>query len=170
MDRMPETSTCLMRLPTTSFSRSLFSVSTSGSSGTGAHLGVLSLGLGAVARCRQRPPRLLHSRLLGLLLRPTLARPALLLVDVHGGEEALGVVRTALLDLITGQRVEPLRREFLQTRLVVLAARTGGRFGDAVGEESEHQFACRLPPAVEVHGADDRLHRVGEDRGLVAAA
>src|SRR3954447_1167237 len=107
---MPLTSTCLMRLPTTSFSRSRFRVSTSGSSGTGGHLG-LCLGVGAVAGCRQRTPRLGGGRLLGLLLGPPLARAALLFVDVDGGEEALGVVGPVLLHLVPGQRVEALRRQ-----------------------------------------------------------
>src|SRR5438477_4632614 len=87
IDRLPLTSTCLMRLPTTSFSRSRLRVSTSGSSGTGAHLFVRP-GLRAVTSRRQRSPGLGGRRLLGLLLRPTLARAALLLVDVDGGVEA----------------------------------------------------------------------------------
>src|SRR5438477_9006489 len=88
IDRMPLTSTCLMRLPTTSFSRSRLSVSTSGSSGIGGHF--VGIGVGAVASRRQRPPRLRRGRLLGLLLGPALARAALLVVDVDGGVEALG--------------------------------------------------------------------------------
>src|SRR4051812_18644420 len=98
---MPETSTCLMRLPTTSFSRSRLRVSTSGSSGISTHLGG-----GAVARGRQRPPRLLGGGLLGLLLRPALARATGLFVDEDGGEEALGVIGTFLAHLVAGKGVE----------------------------------------------------------------
>src|SRR5438067_664775 len=94
-----------MRLPTTSFSRSRLRVSTSGSSGTGAHLFVRP-GLRAVTSRRQRSPGLGGRRLLGLLLRPTLARAALLLVDVDGGVEALGVVGPVLADLVVGEGVD----------------------------------------------------------------
>src|SRR5947208_7533505 len=118
IERMPLTSTCLMRLPTTSFSRSRRRVSTSGSSG----IDDLSLRVRAVARARQRAPRLGGGRLFGLLLRPTFARTALLLVDVHGGVEALGVVGAVLPDLVAGQSVETLGGQLLQAGLVVLAA------------------------------------------------
>src|SRR5437899_3740784 len=131
MERMPLTSTCLMRLPTTSFSRSRRRVSTSGSSGIDTHPRVVGLGVGAVAGRRQRSPGLGRGRLLGLLLRPALARPALVLVDEDGGVEAFGVVGTVLTDVVAGQGVETLGRQLLQARLVVLAARSGGRLGDA---------------------------------------
>src|SRR5437588_2490096 len=101
MERMPLTSTCLMRLPTTSFSRSRLSVSTSGSSGIGGH--PLR---GALAGRRERSPRHLGGGLLGLLLGPALARAALLVAQVHGGEEPLGVVGTLLLDDVAGKGVE----------------------------------------------------------------
>src|SRR4051812_22244912 len=99
---MPLTSTCLMRLPTTSFSRSRRRVSTSGSSGIGTHL-FPCFGIRAVARRRQRPPRLCGRRLLGLLLGPALSGSALLVVDVHRGVEPLGVVGAVLPDVVTGQ-------------------------------------------------------------------
>src|SRR4051812_19548036 len=130
IERIPLTSTCLMRLPTTSFSRSRRRVSTSGSSGTGAHL-FSCFGIRAVARGRQRPPRLCGRRLLGLLLRPTFARPALLVVDVHSGGEALRVVGAVLPNLVTGQGVEALGGQLLEASLVVLAAGSGRSLGDA---------------------------------------
>src|SRR6266852_2134435 len=108
---MPLTSTCLMRLPTTSFSRSRRRVSTSGSSGIGAHLVALGLGGGAVARRRQRPPCPLGGGLLGLLLGAALARAALLVVDGDGGVEALGVVGAFLAHLVAGNGVEALGGE-----------------------------------------------------------
>ena len=37
-------------------------------------------------------------------------------------------------------------------------------------EQREHDRPARLEPAVEVDGGDHRLHRVGEDRRLVASA
>src|SRR5438128_1648368 len=81
IDRIPPTSTCLMRLPTTSFSRSRRSVSTSGSSGIGSHLA-----------SGESAPRFLGGRLLGLLLRASRARAVLVVAQVDGGEEALGVI------------------------------------------------------------------------------
>src|SRR3954464_3673323 len=165
IDRMPLTSTCLMRLPTTSFSRSRRRVSTSGSSGTGAHLLALGrLGVGAIAGRGQRPPRLGGRRLLGLLLGPALTGAALLVVDVHRGVEALGVIGAVLADLVARQVVHALGRQLLETGLVVLAARPGGRLGDAVFQQPQYEVVGRAPSAVEVHGADDRLHGVGEDR------
>src|SRR5437588_7166800 len=155
---MPLTSTCMMRLPTTSFSRSRRSVSTSGSSGTGGHLGTVGLGRRAVAGRGQRPPRLGRRRLLGLLLGPALAGAALVLVDVDGGVEALGMVGAVLAHLVSRQGVHALGGQLLETGLVVLAPRAGGRLGDAVLEEAQHQLAGRLPSAVEVDGTDHGLH------------
>src|SRR5436190_17367967 len=103
MERMPLTSTCLMRLPTTSFSRSRLSVSTSGSSGIGGHLIRRALAGGG-----EGAPRHLGGGLLGLLLRPALARPALLVPEIDGGEEALGVVRPLLLHDVAREGVEAL--------------------------------------------------------------
>src|SRR3954470_20789448 len=125
---MPLTSTCLMRLPTTSFSRSRLRVSTSGNSGIGADL--RRLRRAAVARGRQRPPRLLGGGLLGLLLRPALARAARFFVDEDRGEESLGVVGALLAHLVMRQGVQALGRQLLQPGLVVLAAGPGGRLGD----------------------------------------
>src|SRR5437764_563528 len=115
IERIPLTSTCLMRLPTTSFSRSRRSVSTSGSSGTGAHL--LGLVRGALARRGERAPRHLGGGLLGLLLRASLSGPTLLVAQVDGGVDALGVVGAFLLHDVAGQRVEALGGELLQAGL-----------------------------------------------------
>src|SRR5438105_12774567 len=160
---MPLTSTCLMRLPTTSFSRSRRSVSTSGNSGIGAHLRVLRLRRRAVARRGQRPPGFLGSGLLGLLLGPTLARTALLVADVDGGVEALGVVGALFADVVARHGVEALGGELLEAGLVVLAARAGCRFGDALAEQREDELMRRSPAPVEVDRADHGLHGVGQD-------
>src|SRR5437867_1782518 len=125
IERIPETSTCLMRLPTTSFSRSRRIVSTSGSSGIGHHLAALLQG----------PPGLARRRLLGLLLGAALAGAARPGTQVHGGEEALGVVGALLGHVVAGQRVETLRRQLLQSRLVVLAARARRRLADAASQQ-----------------------------------
>src|SRR5207237_6924608 len=170
IDRMPLTSTCLMRRPTTSFSRSRRTVSTSGSSGIGAHLRVLRLSRRAVARRGQRSPGFLGRSLLGLLLGPTLARTALLVADVDGGVEALGVVGALFADVIARHGVEALGGELLEAGLVVLAARPGCRFGDALAEQREDELVGRIPAPVEVDGADHGLHGVGEDRRLLPPA
>src|SRR5581483_1701517 len=126
MDRRPLTSTPLMRLPTTSLSRSRRMVSTSGSSGMTSRLHFLRPLLGR-RQCRvQLLPRHAGGSLFGLLLRSALARPLALPRHQHAGVEALGMVGAVVDHLVAGQLVEPARRQFLQARLVVLAARTGG--------------------------------------------
>src|SRR5438067_249652 len=119
---MPDTSTCLMRLPTTSFSRSRLIVSTSGSSGMRCLHSVVLL---------QGPPGLARRRLLGLLLRSALATAARPRTQVHRGEEALGVVGPLLGHVVAGQGVEALGRQLLEAGLVVLTARAGRRLADA---------------------------------------
>src|ERR1700733_7042749 len=84
-ERVPVTSTDLIFLPTTSFSRSRRSTSTSGSSGTVAPLtGSLFL------QARPCDPR---GRLLGLLLRSALALAVAMLVHEDRREELLRVIR-----------------------------------------------------------------------------
>src|SRR3954468_12960099 len=165
MERIPETSTALTFLPTTSFSRSRRITSTSGSSGT------LLLPCPDRRLSRRHPfPRRTRRRLLGLLLRAALAVPVRLSVEEHRREEPLRVVGPLVANLVARQTVEPLRRELLQPRLVVVAAGTGGRLRNALGEEAQHDVPRGFHPAVEVDGRDDRLHRVGEDRRLLAPA
>src|SRR5438132_6651756 len=118
-----------MRLPTTSFSRSRLMVSTSGSSVMGCLHSVVLL---------QGPPGLARRRLLGLLLRPARAAAARPGAEVHGGEEALGVVGALLEHVIAGQRVEALGRQLLEPGLVVLAAGAGRRLADAASEQRHH--------------------------------
>src|SRR5206468_6056648 len=95
MERMPVTSTALMRLPATSRSRSRRMVSTSGSSGTfvGGH---------AVGSCfgGQDLPGDACRRLLGLLLGAAVAGAQGPSLQHDGGGELLGVVGAVALDVV----------------------------------------------------------------------
>ena len=86
IDRRPATSTVLIFLPTTSFSRSRRKTSTSGNSGIVAPL------------FPQPTARHPGRGLLGLLLRTTFAFAVRLVADEHGCEEVLGVVRALVTD------------------------------------------------------------------------
>src|SRR3954469_13245914 len=181
MLRIPSTSTPLIFLPTTSRSRSRRTTSTSGSSGiraphrrscrgavVGQSLARLPIGSPAVLRT-QLAPRGSRRRLLGLLLRATLAGSVRYSPEHHRRVEALGVIGTLVVHVVPRQLLEPLRGELLQSRLVVVAARPARGLGDALAEESHHHVPCCVHAAVEVHGRDNRLHRVGEDRRLLAS-
>src|SRR5581483_4698404 len=131
MDRRPLTSTPLMRLPTTSLSRSRRMVSTSGSSGMTGGLHFVGDG-----ECRlQLLPRNTRGRLFRLLLRTALARTLALPRHQHAGVEALGVVGPVVDHLVAGQLVEPAGRQLLQPRLVVLPAGAGRRLLDALSDQ-----------------------------------
>src|SRR6476620_2475898 len=183
MLRIPLTSTDLIFLPTTSFSRSRRTTSTSGSSGIRSpHRGSCPGAVGwrslarrslcsKSSRCftcvclvgplqAQPTPRGARRRLLGLLLRSALTPTPRFAADQHGGEEPLGVIRAFVRDLVARQLLEPLCRELLEARLVVVTAGSTGRVRDAFAEELHHDAPGRLETAVEVDGRDDRLQRV----------
>src|SRR4051794_1430686 len=163
IDRIPVTSTAFTFLPTTSFSRSRRITSTSGSSGT------LLLPCPDRRLARRHPfPRSPRRGLLGLLLRSALAVAVGPAVEQHRREEALRVIRSLVAHLVARQLVEPLGRELLQPRLVVVAAGAGRGLDDARREQAQHHLPRRVHPAVEVDRGDHGLHRVGEDRRLLA--
>ncbi|CAB5028423.1 unannotated protein [freshwater metagenome] len=62
-----------------------------------------------------------------------------------------------------------MSRELLQTGLVVVTAGTRRGLVDVFAQEADDQRSGGLPPGVEVHGAEHRFDRVGED-GLFQAA
>src|SRR6478752_2945743 len=167
---MPSTSTALTFLPTTSRSRSRRTTSTSGSSGISHPDTVPPVGLGAVRLALQPFPRDLCRRLLGRLLRAALSRAVLLVAEEHRSEEALGVIGPLVTNLVAGQLVAASGCELLQPRLVVLPAGSGRLFADPRLEQGEHESGGGLEPTVEIHGGDDRLHGVGEDRRLGASS
>src|SRR4051812_37223143 len=150
-----------MRRPTASFSRSRRIVSTSGSSGIESLLG---------ARLFERLPCQASRRLLSLLLRPALAAAEPVITHAYGCEEPLGMVGAVVDDLVLGKCLEGAGRELLQPRLVVLAAGTGGGIGDPIAQQAQHEIRGRLPPPVEIDGADHRLRGVGQDRRLLPSA
>ena len=59
--------------------------------------------------------------------------------------------------------------ELLQAGLEIASARSGHRFGDPLAQAPQHQAPGRVETGVEVHGRDDGLECVGEDRLLLAA-
>src|SRR5690242_5230429 len=169
-ERIPSTSTALTFLPTTSRSRSRRTTSTSGSSGISHPDTVPPVGRGADRLVLQPFPCDTRRRLLRRLLGAPFTRAVLLVAEVHRGEEALRVVGALVTDLVAGQLVAASGRQFLQPRLVVLASGADRLLTDAPFEQVEHEPRGGLDAAVEVHGGDDGLHRVGEDRRLRPAA
>src|SRR5581483_3345509 len=115
---------------------------------------------------RETVPRVARGGLLGLLLRTALAAPAHLATQRHRRVELLGVVGTLRPHVVARQLLEVARRELLQAGLVVVPAGPGGAAADALLEQAHHEVAGGAPSAVEVHGGDDRLHGVGENRLL----
>ena len=92
-------------------------------------------------------------------------------VDAHGGVERLGVVRA----LATSPRT-PGRRDRRGRSAPAAAScgrtgpmRVGGRRASAASTQPLDHAVRRLGAAVEVHGAEHRLERVGQDRRLVGA-
>src|SRR4051794_33116508 len=151
--RSRPTSTATTVRPRSTGSRSLRTTSTSGSSGI----------------ARERGPRGARRGLLRLLLRPSLAVPVHRAADRHHGEELLRVVRALGPHLVARQLLELSRRVLLEPGLEVALAGAHRAGLDPVGEEPEDELACDVPTGVEVDGGDDGLHRVGEDRRLVAS-
>ena len=115
IDRRPATSTVLIFLPTTSFSRSRRMTSTSGSSGIAPLLSPVF--------ARKPTARDPGRGLLGLLLRATFAFAVALVTDEHRREEVLGVIRALVAHDVPRPPERPRRGELLEARLVVAAAR-----------------------------------------------
>src|SRR6516164_80923 len=141
IDRSPLTSTDLTRLPTNSFSRSRLMVSTSGSSGTVRRL--LSAGRFRLVHEGQFARQLLPGNpgrpLLRLLLRPSMAGPSFDPRHPDDRIEAFGVIRALVSYLVVRQGIESPGAQLLQAGLVVLPARAGRGFLDAVAEQSHDQ-------------------------------
>src|SRR2546427_9787365 len=150
---MVTTSTSLILRPTTSRSRSRFSVSTSGSSGIDEPV-----------------PRLAGGGRLGGLLGTPLAAPVRLSGDEDRRHEPLGVVGALVDDVVARKIVECAGGQLLEPGLVVVAAGAGGGLGDAFVQQLEDQLLSRPVTGVEVHRADDGFHGVGEDRRLLPPA
>jgi hypothetical protein len=81
----------------------------------------------------------------------------------------LGVVGAFVGHLVGRQLVVLAGAAFLQPGLVVLTPGAGCGLDDALAEQPHDQTGGRLRPLVEVHGADDRLGRIGENRRLLSA-
>ena len=132
IERMPETSTGLMRLPTTS----LVEVAAEGldfgelrhqvsSSPSGAVQGDASGTSAACSACQASRAAACSACFFD---RPSPA-PWRSPADVDGGEEALGVVGALVGDLVAGQLVEAAGGQLLEPGLVVLAPGTGRGLG-----------------------------------------
>src|SRR6478672_279504 len=161
------TSTRSMRRPTTCASRPRRTTSTSGSSGTE---GSGSAGRDVAVGGGDGDVGRLGGLLLGLLLGPAGAVPVEALADLDLGGEGLLVVGALVRDDVLGDAEGVLGGELLEAGLPVQAgAESGGVLHQRV-EEQVHDLAGGLEPAAEVDRADERLDRVGQDRGLVAPA
>src|SRR5262245_16522448 len=174
--RVPLTCAVFTRFPTTSRSRPRRMVSTSGSSGISVRFdrpGAIGDGLrltrGAevVPQCLPRGP---SGGRLRLFLRSPFALASHLSPHPHFREEALRMIRSLVADAVSRELGEMTRRQLLEPGLVVLAAGAFAGLADAVAEQPEHESLDGAPTAGQVHGADHRLERVGEDRRLLPPA
>src|SRR6185436_15951184 len=68
-------------------------------------------------------------------------------------------------DAIERQRTMRRLQHFLQLRFRILAGLLGVQAIETLAEGREHRPAGRVVAAVEEYGAEERLERVGEDRG-----
>src|SRR5580700_10636999 len=180
-ERGCRTRTVSMARPEMWCSRPRRTVSTSGSSGTRSAVScgtgclpvvsvvalvVLRPGGLRVDRVPGRLGRVLLGRLLGVALAGAEHAPA----DPDRGPERLLVVRPALLDLVVRHPEHAGRGQLLERGLPVQSGTQPGRPGDDRVEQAMDQRAGLGQPAVDVDRPDDGLQRVGQDRGLVAAA
>src|SRR6478672_641400 len=166
--RAPRKAAESMRRPTTWSARPRRTTSTSGSSGI--HGSGRARGPGGLGAGTQLGPGALGGLLLGLLLAaPDPLAEGLLADDGPCGEDLL-VVGALLGHAVLGHAEAGGGGELLQAGLPVQAGAEAGRGLHQRVEQVVHERAGRLEPGGEVDGADDRLHRVGEDRGLGAAA
>src|SRR3984885_11896747 len=112
---------------------------------------------------------------LGRELPGGLLRPALALAEVAGAHldhrlEHLLVVGAAVPDVVLGHAEAPVGGQLLQRRLPVEPGPEQRRALDDRVEQTVHEPAGLVEPAVDVRRADHRLERVGQDRRLVTAA
>src|SRR4051794_17098801 len=167
------TSTDSIVRSSTCASRPRRTTSTSGSSGTGG--GRRALGPGGLRELvGERAVRRLRRLLLGLLLRPADAVAVQSVGDPHLGGEGLHVVRTGVLDDVLRHAEIVLGTELLEAGLPVQAGAEGGSRLEQRVEQQVDQRPGVVEPARgaagEVGRPDQRLDRVGEDRGLVVTA
>ena len=79
------------------------------------------------------------------------------------------MIGAALGEFVHRRREAVVRRNLLELSLVITAPRPLGRLLDALVERSDHEITNRIGAAVEIQGAEHRLDRVREDRGLVSS-
>src|SRR6266542_5729044 len=161
--RWGRTTTALIRLPTTSFSRSRRITSTSGSSTS-------ALRRGGDAAPGQPPQRLAGRLLFGLLLRPPHAPPELLPPQVHRGGELLLMVGASLGHSVLRDPPEVLSGLLLERGLVV-AVSLAPSVGLHAGPEQAPDHPRGDPdPLVQIDRSQNGFHGVGQDAGFVPAA
>src|SRR3954447_9208305 len=146
--------------PTTCAARPLRTTSTSGSSGTRV----------AVVRRDDRDVGGLGGLLLRLLLGPAGAVPVEHVADLHLSGERLLVVGALVLDDVLRHAEGVLGGQLLEAGLPVEPRSQPRCLLHQRVEQQVHHLAGGLEAAAQVHRADHGLYRVGEDRGLPAAA
>src|SRR4051812_25776435 len=163
------TSTRTIVAPRTCRSTPARTTSTSGSSGTAlvrGGRGVAGEGLAETEALGDLAVRSLRGGLLGLLLRPADAVAVEALAHADLGGEGLHVVRALVRDDVLGHPEAALGGELLEGVLPARAAAERGGGLDQRVEEPVHALRGGLEAAAQVHRTDDRLDRVGDDRGL----
>ena len=110
------------------------------------------------------------SLLLGFLLRPPRTAAVVVPGEHDGGGEQLRVIGSFLGDPVLGHAESEGRGELLQRGLPVQAGAEGRRRRDELGEQPVNDAAGRLEAVLQVDRPEDGLHRVGQDRRLVATA
>src|SRR4051794_14418223 len=168
------TSTPVIVAPTTWRSRPARTTSTSGSSGTttGSVLGRDGLRGDGLLDAEGRGDlavRRLGGGLLRLLLGAADAVAVQRLAHAHLRGEGLHVVGAVVLDDVLGDAEAVLGGQLLEGGLPVQARAERGRRLDERVEQPVHDDRRGLEAAAEVHGADDGLDGVGEDRRLLPA-
>src|SRR5260370_28674941 len=146
-ERVPVTSTDLIFLPTTSFSRSRRKTSTSGSSGM-----VAPLTVSLVLQARPCDPR---GGLFGLLLRMALALAVHALAHVDHREEVLRMIRALVADDVPRTPERTGRGGLLQTGLVIAPTRARGGIGDPLREAPHDEVARDGKSLIEIYRGHD---------------
>src|SRR4029453_3032301 len=171
MERESRTSTPVMVRPRTQRARPRRTTSTSGSSGIGS-VDSASGGSGSgrsLVQGSQGTPGVGGSFLLGFLLRMASAATIRSPTNVQDGLERTRMIRARAFHGIVDCSELAAGGQFLDARLPIGTGSKGAGVLQERAHKAHHQLACRFDVVGEVRRANERFHRVREDRGLVLA-